>query len=360
MSSMTLALDARPAAPRWRAALARPDRAIIGPRADALFIWGAPLWGLATILAFMALPGAQTEVGYGKTTTGLAFIVAALSAAHLAPVFVRSHLNPQIFAAHRIKFTLVPPLLFLALATSHWAFVVAGVISIFWDVYHTAQQNFGLARIYDSKSGDAAGRTRTLDRLLCHVMYIGPIMAGASFAEHLQSLTDMRSVGLAAFSALPQAAEGHAATIRLVAIAAMTLACVGYVIAQWRLSRTGYAPSPHKIALMVGTTVVQIAAWGFCPPAIAFMAVNLYHAVQYFAIVWRQEGGKAAGHLNVTAKDFARPLAIALIFVLPILYGLYATAAPYRWNLLGAALLSVTLLHFWMDGFIWSVRKKTV
>jgi len=360
MGRMTLAIETAPLAPGWRAALARPDRAMIGPRADALFIWGAPLWALALILLFWALPGAQTEVGYGATTTGLAFIVASMSAAHLAPVFVRSHLNPAIFGAHRLKFTFVPPLLFLALATSHWAFVVAGVISIFWDVYHTAQQNFGLARIYDAKAGDSAGRTRTLDRLLCHVMYVGPIMAGASFADHLQSLTDMRSVGLAAFSALPQAAEGHAATIRTIAIATMLLACAGYLVAQWRLSRTGYAASPQKVALMVGTTLVQIAAWGFCPPAIAFMAVNLYHAVQYFAIVWKQEGGKTAGHLRVTSKDFARPLALTLIFVLPALYGLYATAAPYRWNLLGAAFLSVTLLHFWMDGFIWSVRKKTV
>jgi hypothetical protein len=118
--------------------------------------------------------------------------------------------------------------------------------------------------------------------------------------------------------------------------------------------------SPQKVALLTGSTLVQIVAWGFCPPAIAYMAVNLYHAVQYFAIVWKQEGGKAAGHLRVTSPDLARPLALALIFALPAFYGLWMTATPLRWNAVGALFLSVSILHFWMDGFIWSVRKKTV
>jgi hypothetical protein len=358
---MTIALDAAPARRHsLLAALARRDRAIVSPLADLAFIYGAPVWALAATLTFIVLPGDQTHVGYGKTTTALAFFIAAITAAHLAPVFVRSHLNPAIFGAHRWKFTLVPPLLFLALLTSHWAFVIAGVVSIFWDVYHTAQQNFGLARIYDGKAGDPSGRTRTLDRVFCHITYLGPIMAGASFAEHLSALTDMRSVGLAAFSALPQAAEGHAGAIRAAAMSAVAGACAVYLFVQWRLARNGYAVSPQKVALLVSSTVVQTLAWGFCPPAIAFMAVNLYHAVQYFAIVWKQEGGKVAGHLRVTSANFVRPLAIAAIFVIPALYGLFATAAPYKWNALGAFFLSVTLLHFWMDGFIWSVRKKTV
>lgn len=359
---MTIALDTPPvAAPfAWLRTLARPDRAIVGPRADLLAIYGAPVWSLALIWAFMLLPGAQTAVGFGATTTALAFFVAALTTAHLAPVFVRSHLNPSIFAAHRLKLTLVPPLLFATLMISHWAFIVAGVIAIFWDVYHTAQQNFGLARIYDAKAGDPKGATRTLDRLLCHVMYIGPITAGASFIEHMKTLTSLDQVGLAALSALPQHAAGASGAIRVVAIAIMTLACAGYLAAQWRLARRGHAVSPHKVALMASTIVVQILAWGFSPPAIAFMAINLYHAVQYFGIVWRQEGARVGDHVGVKRADLVRPAALALIFVAPVLYGLYATATPFTWNALGAAFLSVSLLHFWMDGFIWSVRKKTV
>lgn len=354
------AIDA--AAPRstWLAALARKDRAIVGPVADFLFMYGSPVLALALVGAFMVLPGAQTDVGYGATTTGLAFIVAAITFAHLAPVFVRSHLNPQIFSAHRLKLTIVPPLLLLALFTSHWAFVVAGVISVFWDVYHTAQQNFGLGRIYDAKAGGNPNAGRLLDRMMCHAMYIGPIMAGASFWEHLSSLGNLESIGFAAISALPQAAQGHAATIRAVAITMMLAACVIYLVGQWRLARAGNPVSPHKVALMVSTTVVQIAAWGFCPPAIAFMIINLYHAVQYFGIVWRQEGTKTASHLGVTSENFARPLAIALIFAIPMLFGLMEASAKPAWNFITAFYLSVSLLHFWMDGFIWSVRKKTV
>jgi hypothetical protein len=238
--------------------------------------------------------------------------------------------------------------------------VVGGVIAFFWDVYHTAQQNFGLARIYDAKAGDTKGATRTLDRLFCHVMYLGPIMAGASFFEHLKALEDFRMIGLAAFAALPQQAEGYGGAIRTIALVLMSAACVIYVGAQWRLMRRGHAVSPHKILLMTSTVAVQILAWGFAPPAVAFMAINLYHALQYFGIVWRQEGSRAATHMGLERPDFTRPAALAVIIVAPILYGLLATAAPFQWNALGALFLSVSLLHFWMDGFIWSVRKKTV
>lgn len=354
------ALDAAAPHPAWMSAFGRKDRAIVGPVADFLTIYGSPVLALALVGAFLVLPGAQTKVGWGATTTGLSFIVAAITFAHLAPVFVRSHLNPAIFAAHRWKLTVVPPLLFLGLVTSHWFFVVAGVVSVFWDVYHTAQQNFGLARIYDAKAGGDPKAGRILDRMMCHAMYVGPIMAGASFWDHLSALGNLDSIGLAAISALPQAAQGHAATIRVAAITIMLVACAAYLVGQWRLARAGNVVSPHKVALMVSTTLVQIAAWGFCPPAIAFMVINLYHAVQYFGIVWRQEGGKTAGHLGVKSPNFARPLAMALIFAVPMLFGLMEASAAPKWNMITAFYLSVSLLHFWMDGFIWSVRKKTV
>ena len=159
---------------------------------------------------------------------------------------------------------------------------------------------------------------------------------------------------------MPQAAEGNAALVRVIAIATMAVACVVYVVAQWRVAQTGASVSPHKVALLTTTVVVQILAWGFSPPAIAFMVVNLYHAVQYFGLVWRQEGARAPAHLGIGKGALARPLALALVFVLPALYGLSESATAHKWNVLTAVFLSVTLLHFWMDGFIWSVRKKTV
>ncbi len=358
---MTLAVDTRASAPfPWLAAFARPDRAIVGPIADFVCIYGAPPLALLAIWAFMVMPGAHTAAGYSATIAALAFFVAAITSAHLAPVFVRSHLNPAIFAAHRWKLTLVPPALLLTLTVSHWAFIVAGVVAVFWDVYHTAQQNFGLARIYDAKAGTAATASRTLDRVFSHVMYIGPIMAGASFAQHLNYLEPLKNVGLTVMTALPQAAVGNAAVIRFVAIGVMVTACVFYLAAQMRLARQGAAVSPHKVALMTSTVAVQILAWGFSPPGVAFMVVNLFHAVQYFGLVWRQEGGKAPAHLGVKAASLARPLGLALVFVLPALYGLWEAASQHKWNVLTALFLSVSLLHFWMDGFIWSVRKKTV
>lgn len=357
---MTIALDSVPAARAPWTALLRPERAIVGPWADLWLIYGSPVWAFLFIALFHLLPGGQTHVGFDGTGTLLAFAAAAITYAHLAPVFVRSHLNPQIFAAHRWKLSIVPPLLFLTLAISHWAFIVAGVIGSFWDVYHTAQQNFGLARIYHAKAGAKPDAGRLLDRIMCHVMYLGPIMAGASLVPTLSSVNSFHEIGVTLFTALPHQAEGAAGVIRLVAITAMVGATVFYVLAQWRLHQQGVPVSPHKVALLSVTSAVNVIAWGFCPPAVAYMAVNIYHAVQYFGIVWRQEAAKTPAHLGIAHESLKRPAAIALILAIPAVYGFAAVAFPHHWSWLAAFFLSVSLLHFWMDGFIWSVRKKTV
>lgn len=357
---MTLAVDTpAPAAPFWTV-FQRKDRAIVGPVADLLLIYGSPLWAIVIVGLFHYLPGRQTELRFDETSTALAFLAAALTYAHLLPVFVRSHMNPTIFASHRWKLTIVPPLLFLALATSKWAFIVAGVVGSFWDVYHTAQQNFGLARIYEAKAGGKPDAGRLLDRIMCHAMYLGPIMAGASFIPTISSVKALDQLGIKLLTALPQDAEGAAGTIRAAAIAAMVLISAIYVVGQWRLHRAGHGVSPHKVALMTSTAAANIFAWGFCPPAIAYMAINVYHAVQYFGIVWRQEGGKVPGYLRITRADFARPATLAVVLVIPILFGFAAVVFHQHWDVLAAMFLSVSLLHFWMDGFIWSVRKKTV
>ena len=53
------------------------------------------------------------------------------------------------------------------------------------------------------------------------------------------------------------------------------------------------------------TGVVSILAWGFSPPLVALAATNLYHAVQYFALVWTKEGGRMTGKLGRGSEKYA-------------------------------------------------------
>ena len=90
-------------------------------------------------------------------------------------------------------------------------------------------------------------------------------------------------------------------------------------------------------------------------PLVALATVNLYHAVQYFALVWMKEGGRmtdAFGRGN-------RKLAIAFFFAGSAVFGLgYMAAVSDSLKWVVAPFIACSLLHFWYDGFVWSVRKR--
>jgi hypothetical protein len=78
----------------------------------------------------------------------------------IAKVFDR---NRDVYTQHRIRFRLVPLVLFLALGASRWISVTGFALAALGDVYHTSMQNFGFCRIYDSKVGNDAQSGQLLD-----------------------------------------------------------------------------------------------------------------------------------------------------------------------------------------------------
>ena len=120
--------------------------------------------------------------------------------------------------------------------------------------------------------------------------------------------------------------------------------------------RRGYRLPAHKAALLLSTGGVSIAAWGFAPPFMAFAIVNLFHAMQYFAIVWLKEGGRIGERLRLAPR---RRIAFPIFFALCALFGV-AYFAANSFKIVLAPFIACSLLHFWYDSFVWSVRKKQV
>ncbi len=134
-----------------------------------------------------------------------------------------------------------------------------------------------------------------------------------------------------------------------------------YLFAYWRYARQGYRVSPQKVALLVCTAVCSIYAWGFNPFGMAFFIMNFFHALQYFALLWWAEHGNIARLLGVAGRSWAKPAALAFLLAVGFGYGLVAEstdAAARPW--LFSLFLVISLMHFWYDGFIWSVRAKQV
>ncbi|HEY0117086.1 MAG TPA: hypothetical protein VGB54_15345 [Allosphingosinicella sp.] len=342
--------------------LMRPDRSIGGPWFDAALLWGAPALAFLFTFAWFTCAAMLPTVAAETMIATLAAAVAILTYAHLIAVAPRAYLNRDVFARFSRRLVLVPLLLAGGFLLSPPLLVAGLVLAVFWDVHHSAMQTFGLGRIYDMKAGNDPLALRRVDMVLNSALYIGPILAGASLAEHVASFEKFAAVDWTFLTRVPALADGASGWIRAVGIV-VSLGIVGWAaLAYRRAARAGYRMSAQKRALLVTTASVSIAAWGFAPPLLAFIAINLFHAVQYFALVWLKEGRRIAGLLDSrpALRRAACPLFIAACLGFGLLYWLAMWAGATEARFFLAPFVACSLLHFWYDGFVWSVRAKQV
>ena len=356
MASMVPAETARPALLHGR--LDDPRLAIGGPLMDALLLWGCPLASALFVWLWLGGAGLLPERLHGPAVGILVAAVAVLTFAHLVAVAPRAYLNRDVFQAYRRRLIWVPILLVCALLASPTLLVCAGVLAVFWDVHHSAMQTFGLGRIYDMKAGNGPLELRRTDLRLNWVLYVGPIAAGASMIEHVAALRALGPIGWSEVASLPSLAESHSAGIRNLAVVAWA-AAVAWAVFDYRAAiARGYRLPVHKAALIASTAAVSVAAWGLATPIAAVAIINLFHALQYFALVWIKEGGRLR-QACAPAGSGSRWVAALLFLVLCLAFGVaYYLYRDWRW--LAGPFIACSLLHFWFDSFVWSVRRKQV
>jgi hypothetical protein len=135
---------------------------------------------------------------------------------------------------------------------------------------------------------------------------------------------------------------------------------VYYVLAYARLAREGYQVSWQKVYLLVTTGVCSIYSWGFNTWGEAFFIMNLFHALQYFGLVWSSEKKSLMRLLRVADWRIGPAVALAALLVFGFGYGAFAELGVQNADHLLALTLVVSIMHFWYDGFIWSVRRRQV
>ncbi len=325
-----------------------PDKPfIVGPAFDAVFFLFSP--GLALALSFGGW--------WLQSDLWSRFIVVWIHA-HLFAVFFRSHANPRIFWTHPYRFTLVPALMLLAIITSDWVLASASVLATWWDVYHSGQQTFGLGRIYDSKFGNDMSQGRSVDQLLNLVMYSGPILAGATLMAHVEDFKDFERVNATFFTAIPAQVEGVAGTISRVIIALSLLSIAVYLVRYRQLTAQGYRISPLKVLLFATTGITSVLAWGLNTFGDAFFIMNFFHALQYFALVWAIEGKGLTERARLDTVQGGPVMVFAGVAAIVAGYGYFVMTTQQ--DMLIRVTIVISLLHFWYDGFVWSVRKGQV
>lgn len=336
--------------------------AIVTPAYDAFFFLLAPTiaFGLGAMLHAADAARFLADFG-GEDRPILDIALGVLIHAHLVAVFARSHLDRSIFRRFPIRFVVVPLLLYAGLVASEWLTAVSIVLATFWDVYHSGAQTFGLARIYDRR----AGRTddpvsRRLDFLMNQVLYAGPIAAGVTLSGHLDSFeafADVPGPLAARLAGVPSRYEPFRTTVAHAIWAIGAAILIVYVVHQILRYRRGEPMSPKAAFLLASTGFVSLTSWGLNPFGEAFFVMNAFHAVQYLALIHATETPKIARRFLGRDTPIARSLVLAAGLALALGYGLFVEWLDPSRQALWSVSMVVSLMHFWYDGFLWSVRR---
>jgi hypothetical protein len=332
---------------------------IVGPVYDWAFFLGSPMLSLALGILVSGSPWLADEsrtIGT-ESDTLVGFFIGTVIHAHLVAVVFRSHGNPAIRKLYPIRFFIVPVVLYAAIVISPWIAVASTVVATFWDVWHSGAQTFGFARIYDRNAGTPPELGRRLDFWLNQLMYAGPILAGATLMDHFRSFDSFDDIGDAVFSSVPARVDGIARYLTWGVLAVGCAFLAFYVLIYWRLAQRGYRPPWLKVWLVVSTGFVSIYTWGFNSWGQAFLIMNLFHGVQYLALVWAMEGKRIAALVRMPARP---RLVLALYLGGVLAYGFGVQVLDASLTALWAITIVVSLMHFWYDAFVWSVRKAQI
>jgi len=205
---------------------------------------------------------------------------------------------------------------------------------------------------------------RRLDWFWNLVFYFAPILGGASLLGHLELSVEFNQVESAFLDRAPEAVLGVSRWLTWGVLAVGVPYAVYYVWAYRRLAREGYTISVPKVALYVVLGLTSVVCWGFNSFGEAFFVMNFFHALQYFFIVWHMEGDNLTARSRLDRVPIGRAVTLALFVGTAVTFGIWATGV---WTslqpsprLFVSILLVVSILHFWYDGFIWSVRRGQV
>lgn len=335
-------------------------RYIVGPIYDWAFFLAPPL--LALVLG-VALSGTHISddpmVFAGEETTAIGLALGILIHAHLVIVVFRSHGNKTVFKRFPYRFTIVPVALVVGMLWSPWLAVIGSVLATFWDVYHSGAQTFGFARIYDAKAGNDRNAGRKADFVLNQLLYAGPIVAGATMLDHFEDFEEFEAVGSAFFTSVPARMVGNHAYFTWAVLGAGAAFLVYYVASAWKLHHSGRQTPWQKTFILATTGGVSIYTWGFNTWGEAFLIMNTFHAIQYFGIVWATERTNMRKLFRLETVAWGKPAMWVLFVSLALGYGLAVEAFAGSVQVWWAITIAVSLLHFWYDGFIWSVRKSS-
>lgn len=290
--------------------------------------------------------------------------------------FLRNVLPPLLAAATVLTWALP------AVRAQHWPsepwkarnllVPVTAVVHI-WNLWHFYRQKFGILRMHAAKSGVPPERAvpPRVDEWLVFgwfpllAVVVGPAQ-GHLIVKHYKGLKAPLEPILGWISVwqgvlLPFAAAFLVATL------------VAWAHAEWRASRLR---NPARLSAAMGLTVLS-ACILFVDPVKGVLALGFSHILEYLVFVWAFERRYyATPRATWLARWMTRPALVvfgaaatmASVYIYLAFWGRYIAPEQPRpsafgitaGRLLGAFGSSLAMFHFYVDGFVWKMRRPEV
>jgi tetratricopeptide (TPR) repeat protein len=234
------------------------------------------------------------------------------------------------------------------------------VVAAGWGIWHALMQTYGFLRIYGGKAGESGRWGARLDWAVC-VAWFG----GAVFLSDSRLALLLEPYYAAGGWPMSAASVTAGRTILLAALMLLSFWYAAHEVWRWR---TGHPVSGVKLVLLI----TSIGFYWYTNVGVQNILVGLamfelFHDVQYLAIVWVMNRNRVAQGASVGALTrflFRNSGALAGTYVaLILMFGGLRYVEHGLWegslrDVLTGLLALSGILHFYYDGFIWKVSQR--
>lgn len=326
---------------------------IMSPARDLLFLIATPL---AIVPAVIWL----AEHRFSPEQIALA-VFAFASLGHHLPGLMRAYGDRELFSQFRWRFLLAPP---LALAVCWLCFVELQLhglelMLLVWATWHIMMQTYGFMRIYDNKAKRSDKSSARWDFLACVAVFASGVV-----------FSDGRVFGMVEvlwLTGAPQFGPAWLVAARWLVGCFSGMVLAIYVVRTLSAGRACRSCWLKLSVLASATFLYWFVGQRTINLLIGVAMFEIYHAIQYFAIVWfynrnrHQRVGRDFGPLGFMFRGnwWGLPLYILAIAAFGMI-GLWSRSGNSEAaSRMALALFSASaLLHFYYDGFIWKVRQQ--
>lgn len=263
--------------------------------------------------------------------------------------------GPWLWGSLAFFFAIGPIMIFLRLGD--WLELATEL----WGYYHVFKQHYGFMMIYKAKNGDLNPLDNRLDKWFFAAAFYFPFL---TYPLHNKEAAEMLP-----FPVLPHVA----AIYERVLLFSVIVTGVFYVARQWKKWQKGLPLNWPKQILFAAAIPVNYLLFHSAMPLIGvYAAMTIYHNIQYHRLVWfynQNKYGKPKerryGLATVINSRWLAYVACAAFYGILFDYVPDFLVKPHigpgylsiRNQLIFSFFAAPGLLHYWIDGHIWKVRK---